>query len=222
MDNQCEGIDWDYLRPWWRIQDALWEEEEEAGNHPVWEQRRIGDRFTWTIEFSIRGITCKPKVPDFVLEHCHFRLSKKTDDGSGEGNTGLSWYDLRCAPLKAPVLKFQYTHGGPHYGSLVPIPSDRHEDFVGSWRTLVLQRTDRLTLLELQKMDPSDRPVNYNVIYGEYAALVKKPNRKLDFRVSKIKKPKGWRHVDEDIPRWYHAWEKKTDQSTQKSVTYLS
>lgn len=243
-----------------KIQDALWDEER-TRNHPIREQRRIGDRFTWTIDLPTRGITCRSKVPDSVLQHCHFMLRKimdldfakpntdndrddgrsggYDDEGDDEGgdkgddssngvsddsadydarddyigwpyeSTGIGWYELRCQPLEAQVLKYQYTHGSLYMSQRhSPSKKVRDEDN-SSWRHLVVQRTNRLTLLELQKMGLDDRPKKFAEVFRKYVRVVKRPERQVDDMLPAIKKSEEWVYIDEDIPKWYRAWEKE-------------
>lgn len=225
--------DWEFASGT-KIQDVLWDEEG-TRTQPIQRQRRIGDRFAWIIDFPTHSIMCKPKVPDFVLEHCNFMLietldfSKPSRDDGGNsesddsddsdddvswpyGSTGLGWYELRCEPLIAQVLKYQYTHGS-HYISpgCRPRKEIREEDDWG-WRQVVMQRTNKLTLLELLKMDRSDRPENFHKIFKKYSNAVKSANRNSYVKLPPIEKPEQWLYVDEDIPRWYRAWEKEYEE----------
>ncbi|KAL8928614.1 MAG: hypothetical protein Q9208_001848 [Pyrenodesmia sp. 3 TL-2023] len=225
-----EYSDWEYASGM-KLQDLLWDEEG-INTQPIQRQRRIGDRFSWIIDFPTLGITCKPKVPDFVLEHCNFMLIETVDfskpsrddgdDGGSDdsdddvswpyGSTGLGWYELKCEPLIAQVLKYQYTHGSHYISPGCRPPKDIREEDDWGWRQVVMQRTSKLTLLELLKIDGSDRPENFRKIFKKYSDAVKRVHRSNHIKLPSIEKPKQWLYVDEDIPKWYRAWEKEYDK----------
>ena len=89
-----------------RIQGSLWKEDDVA-KHPIRQQRRVGDRFTWTIHFSTHNISCNPKTPDFVLEHSHFSLYVR--DASRQPT--VNNFSICPNTLRSQTLRYQYTHG---------------------------------------------------------------------------------------------------------------
>ena len=171
----------------WKVQDILWPEEI-LRRTPVRTCRRIGDTFTWQIDLPINGIACTPSVPDFVLEHCQFQMYLCSHEQSG-----LDYYKIHANAFKTNVLKYEYTYGTPQ--------SVRFDKHTGSWRNTVLSRSNQLALLELQLLDPNDRPNNYLEILW---VLKRKDGSKSI--VSPMPLPLTYR--DEEIPSWYRNWEK--------------
>ena len=146
-------------------------------NHPMREHRRVGDKYTWIIPLNISDVE-RAKIPDYVLEYAGFAV--KTPEGFPQSTDDrpYSHYHIGCHRFAAHVLQYEYTYG--------------------TWAKFVGERTDRLISLELSKLKVADRP-------SEYAALMATPENYLYDR--KFDKPSTWNYWDEEIPRWYRAWE---------------
>lgn len=55
-----------------------------------------------------------------------------------------------------------------------------------------------MTRLELRKLSPEERPMNYEQILQ--ATTENRGHREV------YEKPKTWTYWDSEIPRWYNAW----------------
>ncbi|KAL9597159.1 MAG: hypothetical protein Q9219_005325 [cf. Caloplaca sp. 3 TL-2023] len=176
----------------WKLADVP-PSEEPITDSSFSQHRRVGDRFTWTIDLPIPGTSIEPKVPDFVLEHSQFALYP-----CREKTARLDYYDLQANSLTAESLKYQYTHGVHR-----SLPYDENGR---SWRDFVVQRTTRLTLLELLALDPEDRPTNYEAIIANPRSLYN------SLTLAGFRKPATWRYIDEQIPTWYRAWEEQLNR----------
>ncbi|KAL8922951.1 MAG: hypothetical protein Q9208_004913 [Pyrenodesmia sp. 3 TL-2023] len=177
----------------WKAQDAAWPEDKVA-KRAIQQDRRVGDRFTWTIELPTKGITPLPRTPDFVLEYSHFGLYEEVDD-----QTSLKYYNVHASPLGAPILEHQFTHGACQE----ELVTSRRR----SWRSYVLERITKLTMLELSLLQPGEQPSNYADVLQYWRYLVKCSEYRPKPSMADFSKPDRWAYRDEEIPAWYHAWE---------------
>ncbi len=171
-----------------RIQDSLWDEDD-VTKHPIRQQRRVGDRFTWTIHFSTHNISCNPKTPDFVLEHSHFSLY--LPDANRQPT--VNYFSICANALRSQTLRYQYTHG-----THLRVP---HADRGLHWSNFIYRRTGGQTRLQLELIKLQDRPLNYE-------ELIASSNLMDDDILITWNKPDSWTYWDNDLPEWYRVWER--------------
>ena len=177
-----------YGRRGWKIEEIMWPEDARS-NHPIRRFRRLGDSFSWVIPFDNTKVKC-PSTPDYVLDLASFEIGgtgqtypRLDSSVSGDVEHSSSRYYTICAPVfVSKILKYKYLFGDPSQC-----------DFIG-------QRVDRLTLLELRKLDPAARP-------REYDGLLQMPYR-LHQELERFEPPDTWSYYDDDYPKWHQAWEK--------------
>ncbi|KAL8976048.1 MAG: hypothetical protein Q9205_007875, partial [Flavoplaca limonia] len=169
-----------YTQRGWTIQQSLRPGDPRA-NHPIRENRRIADKFTWLIPLDVRKVKSS-KTPDAVLEYSTFgfRISRyrRWDPFIEEGNFS---YMIAALLYPCDALRYKYTYS------------------LTDWRAFMIYEATRLTRLELGKLKPSQRPPQYDrLLYGKSSKLGHKS----------IENPECWTYWDPEIPTWYHAWEK--------------
>ncbi|KAL8683009.1 MAG: hypothetical protein Q9186_001004 [Xanthomendoza sp. 1 TL-2023] len=74
-----------------------------------------------------------------------------------------------------------------------------------SWCEFLDERVDDLTKFELLTLKPGDRPTNYEEL------LTMSPGDPY----ATFTTPDTWTHWDDEVPRWYKAWEKKEERAKQ-------
>jgi hypothetical protein len=121
-----------YLRRGWRTQELLWPEEV-SPKHPVQQHRRVGDRYTWILPFNTDGIVSKHK-PDYVIEHSSFEIEEDSRPNPVE-----RYYNIQAPIFRSCVTQYEYTYSS-------------------DWCEFLGERLDRLTWLELWKLESSERP----------------------------------------------------------------
>ncbi|KAL8716933.1 MAG: hypothetical protein Q9181_008377, partial [Wetmoreana brouardii] len=109
-------------------------------------------------------------------------------------DTSLDHYKTRASVLKSEVLRYQYT-----YGKALDKASE------SGWDHLVDNRTGRPTLLALRQLHPSNRPTDYDDIPTD----AKRVNERT---LTRFSKPESWRYWDNELPKWYQAWELRQQQ----------
>ncbi|KAL9627261.1 MAG: hypothetical protein Q9204_006697 [Flavoplaca sp. TL-2023a] len=169
-----------YTQRGWTIQQSMRPEDPRA-NHPIRENRRIGDQFTWQIPLDVRKVKSS-KTPDAVLEYSNFgfRISRYRhwDPFIEDGNFS---YIIAAFLYPCDALRYKYTYS------------------LTDWRAFMINEATRLTMLELRKLKPSQRPPHYDrLVYGKSS----------QFGHKSIEKPESWTYWDSEIPNWYYAWEK--------------
>ena len=177
-----------YGRRGWKFQDIMWPEDQHR-NDPFREVRRVGDKFTWTLPFNTKGIE-RPETPDSVLEYAVFSVSKTHPDGEGESTR----YSISIKEFNACTLKYKHTFA-------------RFKKNYQSWESFLCERMDRLTLIELHKLDPVDRSDIWQSCIERPVCLYLR-NRRWPV------KPATWVYSDDEIPKWYKYWEEVITKKT--------
>ena len=168
----------------WLVQGVMWPEDT-SRNDPIRTRMRIGDHYTWTIPLNTEGVESS-KTPDYVLEHscCEMDLSMSYNDYEEYDTTkeDVRHYNLGSSRLESKVLKHTYLYG-----------ESAMKDFF-------MRRLHSFVILELHKLDPAQRPTQYDEILrnrGNVDALLEGFNR-----------PGSWTYRDDQIPTWYKAFER--------------
>ncbi len=190
----------EYTQQGWKLEELMWPEEKRL-NHPIRHTRRVGDRFTWTIPLNTEGVTGS-KTPDYVLEHACFGTSVNGDDGSDADLSNLfyntppdsslsdhervSHYTITARKIIAKTLKYAYT-----------CSNTRMRDYIRL-------RVDRTTLMELRKIGLQD--------FDEYVA----DPHNIHKRIENIERPATWTYWDDELPKWYKAWEQAETKRVEK------
>ncbi|KAK6519736.1 hypothetical protein TWF506_000035 [Arthrobotrys conoides] len=149
--------------------------------------RRVGDKFTWVIEFDNHGIPA-PAVPQHVIESTCFRLSVTPDPTifmNRQPNYTNARYRLSCSGFYSSVLKYHYTFG------------------CSAWRAYIGARVDALTKIELYKLPLKDR--------ASLDLTIKKDFYKLEGR---FQKPARWKYFDHLVREWWDDWVKDNNTSS--------
>ncbi|KAK6348719.1 hypothetical protein TWF718_006506 [Orbilia javanica] len=148
--------------------------------------RRVGDKFTWVINFDNDGIP-DPAIPQYVIESTCYRLSVTPDPTifmNRQPNYTNARYRLSCSGFYSSVLKYHYTFG------------------CSAWRAYIGARVDALTKIELYKLPLKDR--------ANLDLTIKKDFYKLEGR---FQKPDRWKYFDHLIREWWDDWVKDNDTS---------
>ena len=171
----------------WHVQSVTFPEEERR-NHPVRQRRHIGDRYTWTIPFDTRKVKGST-TPDYVLEHAYFKiylpggLGRRHYDEESESERHC--YPLRMRGLESSVLKHTYFY------------------CEGNMRVFLQDRLYSLTNSQLRKLDPAQRPTNYDEVLSHCYY------HNFDKALERFKPPASWTYYDDQIPAWYKEFEKR-------------
>lgn len=178
----------------WSVQGVMWPEEKRR-NHPVRERRRVADRYTWTIPFDTRKVESS-KTPDYVLEHSCFKMDLSMSYDNEEPyipkQEDVRKYTISAYSLESKVLKHAYI-----YGDLRAM-------------SFIFRRLHSSTVLELRKLDPAQRPTNYDQILGNLGDI--------DNALGDFDRPASWTYRDDDLPEWYKAFEKYESGRIELSV----
>ena len=178
----------------WRAQGVMWPEDN-CDNHPIREYRRVGDRYSWMIPFDTRKVEWS-QTPDYVLESACFKMDLSTSYSNNclynFDTEDVRHYGVEAYTLKSPVLKHAYVVG---------------DDLMAGF---LERRLHAATVLELRKLDPSQRPTNYDAILrslGSVGELL------LGFQP-----PASWTYRDYEMPRWYRAFEKYNSEAIWPTI----
>ena len=167
------------------VQGVLWPEDKRR-NHPIRERRRVGDRYTWSIPFDTRKVQTS-KTPDYVLEYACFEciaIGGEYDDNEPYRDIGgeVRHYYLGMDTLESKVLKYSYTL----------------RDF--DMRAFFNARLHASTILELHKLNAAERPAGWEQI-------LLNPSHTINLALRGFDPPPSWTYRDDEIPKWYKAWE---------------
>ena len=176
VNDHIAGLLNKYCKRGWKHQSTAWPEEEQRENHPMRSSRRVGDRYTWKISLGTSNVT-RSQIPDDVIEYSSFSCDET------RSNTTLGQeaaYIVHADYLNAQTLRYRYLWGS------------------WNWMTWLVLRTDKLTLLEVAKLNPSDRP---------------DPVFQRPLHTTQINKPDTWTYWDSEISKWYHQWEVEAKKS---------
>lgn len=162
----------------WATQDILWEEDR-SPSHEIRKHRYTGDRHTWVIPFK----NSPAFHPDRNMSMNHFSISKFIN--------GLSaYYKITANVFGACVLFDRYTYPG----------SGVAMEF---WVNVVAKRLDRLTFIELFKLQPEARPA------GLASADVVRHLRGLYRFEDEVAWPEEMTYFDAELVKWWGAWERE-------------
>ncbi|KAK6519227.1 hypothetical protein TWF281_003063 [Arthrobotrys megalospora] len=172
------------------FQPVIWNSSPLPYTQEITSPRRVGDKFTWIIDFDNEGIP-PPTVPQHVVESTCFRLSVTPDPNifmSRQPNYTNSRYRLSCSGFYSSVLRYHYTFG------------------CSAWRAYIGARVDALTKIELYKLPAKDR-VGLDL-------TIKKDFYKLEGR---FQKPARWKYYDHLVREWWDDWVKDNDANFRAS-----
>lgn len=160
--------------------------EDDRHNHPIRSPRRVGDKYSWIIEFDVSKVEDSP-IPDSVLEYSTFFLArnhrgKKDAEELTEPLFADNYYTVQGDACTSDCLRHTY------------VMSDQ----LRWW--LILNKVPRKKIQQsLQKLEPSARPHNY-----DEAVEWLKENSKLP---ADFVQPDTWTYWDAEWPSWYKRWE---------------
>ena len=172
------------------VQGVMWPEDNRR-NHPIRRRRRIDDRYTWTIPLDTRKVQTS-KTPDCILEYACFEMSglatdynnnEYYDDEDGE----VRHYFIEMEMLISKVLKYSYAYSG------------------GKMSEFFKARLHSSLILELHKLNAAERPTNY-------CQILRNPSN-INLDLMNFNPPTTWTYRDNDIPKWYKAFEKHKPES---------
>lgn len=189
-----------YSERGWQVQDPELEEDN-GRNHPFRQRRRIGDRYTWTIPFNTDKVKCST-IPDYVLEHSYFSIDRMEDqpghcglerDHGSTGDATHVYYPCLAA-LSSKVLRHVYT-----------LPEDGMIDSMRS-------RLRESTFSELSKLDPAQRPNNYDDIASDCSNI--------DEVLKGFDPPASWTYHDDEMPIWCKEYEERNPEPNSPSKEF--
>lgn len=166
----------------WRLQDIQWPEEMKQ-DRSLGPLRRIGDKYTWCIAFDTDGVDRSP-TPDYILESSTFGIENYCQPGTLQG-----CYRFSAELVRSCILKYEHVVGGdyPHH-------------FRSTWPRLLHDRLNRLTRVELLRLEHSHRPAAYH-------DLMRGAARHDEIDGDILEKPLAWSYYDGDILKWFRFWD---------------
>ena len=179
------------LRKWgtrgWEFDQTLWPEEE-TDTHSFQPRRRVGDRYTWKISFDRANFDCSQGIAadDDGIQNNVFEMNqRKATSDDAEGIIPHYKINIDQSSLRSSVLRHEYV-----------APK--------SWKDFLAARLNRATRMQIvTKLDPVDWPEGvmdidgFNRVHGIGFTF-------WDLRY--LNRAKNWRYHDEDMGRWYDAW----------------
>lgn len=203
------------LRKWaargWEFDQTLWPEEETCF-HSIQRRRRVGDRHTWKISFDISNFESlhMESPEDHGMRNNVFQMEKR------RASIGDSWHtspavphyeiDIGCSSFRSSVLRHKY---------VAPV---RWMEFAGS-------RLDRAAYMQfVTKIEPGRWPEGTRSLLeptreemrsrlsrglhdaGWISGSADGPANSLTTKSRYFDRPENWRYYDEDMTRWYDAW----------------
>ena len=181
LDDFYKSVVQKYTERGWKTLELMWPEDKKD-NHPIRRYRRVGDRFSWVIQFDTREITWSQN-PDFVLEHACFGI-KNYEDYYGRVSAQRSYYFLEAPLFVSHALRYRYTY--------------QYE--WSDWVQFLGERSDRMTLLALRKTRSQQQ-------LPGYVELLHRISSGDAGSSDNLQKPLMWTYWDSEIPGWYEAWE---------------
>ncbi|KAF2822721.1 hypothetical protein CC86DRAFT_410299 [Ophiobolus disseminans] len=147
---------------------------------PVLRLRPVTDQNTWTITLNIDGVT-PPTVPDAVIESTTFEIHAGDQQ---ERPVCYQTVSVTCS-LNHPVLKYRYLTADQcmNDDELLTTYSDSI--------TMLDNRLEEATAVELSKMKPEYRPLEYVRFVSSYMAAS-------DLRRSSTQ-PANWKYYDDQV-----------------------
>jgi hypothetical protein len=167
--------------------------------------RRIGDKHTWILNLDVAGVTV-PDTPDAVLESTMFEVRRLPEPfvmTYGKNKERYPRHELNYQQLRHPVLKHQYLAPSPDGRQLDGKQSSLHRKM-----KILIEKLDRWTLGELEKIPDADRPLEYwHLQYGD------RPGGALRYRFAL---PAAWTFYDDEVlEELKDAWEKRDEVSVE-------
>lgn len=176
----------DYSRYGWKTQDVQWDEDEER-DHSFVPERRVGDKHSWTIAFDTTEVSWSP-TPGFVLEHAVFSIEMNKLNRTGLCN--YYGYKISTGNRATAFLRYKYAIPG------IQASGAHHV----SWKAFLNERLNRLAPIEISKLPPAARPIQFNqILNGEIPHC--------DINPTSFTKSDDWVYWDDQIPSWYKVWE---------------
>jgi hypothetical protein len=172
--------------------------------------RRIGDKFTWTINLNTEGISPTSCVPDNVLQSSTFRIALPFRSSPFE--MPVSYYTMMVRSLTAPTIKYSYTYATSHDKDQY----NREHNFMEysnsiSWLNL---RIHEATMVEITKMKTQDRPAIYAQIFALGVNI-----SSVDWNAVDIQKPATWKHYDDELLKQLHAvWMARVERDDKEAA----
>ena len=162
------------------VQGVMWPEDNRR-NHPIRRRRRIDDRYTWKIPFDARNVQTST-TPDYVLEYACFEVLGLGTDFFDDEEGEVRNYIVSMEMLNSKVLKYSHAYG-----------DDEMLEFF-------MARLHAATVLEIHKLNAAERPPDY--------VHILKTSFNIDYDLRDFNPPTSWSYRDDDIPKWYKAFEK--------------
>ena len=186
--HQCDGITEQIARSdsqeGWLVQGVMWPEDKRR-NDPIRKRRRIGDHYTWTIPLNTKGVESS-KTPDYVLEYSYFQMDLSMNYDTYERydakKEDVRHYKISVSRIESKVLKHTYLYGQ------------------SSMKDFLMRRLHSFVILELRKLDPAQRPTQYDHILRNRGNI--------DTLLDGFNRPASWTYRDDQIPTWYKAFER--------------
>ncbi|KAF1809576.1 hypothetical protein P152DRAFT_441373 [Eremomyces bilateralis CBS 781.70] len=173
----------------WTTRDIIWPElAADAQSHEISGYRRVGDQSTLVILLHTYNVQ-KASTPDSVTEYAQFEVSTNSVPPFFEQDR-LPNTQIQLQRLVSPALRYEYTFGK------------------SSWHDFVSKRLQRWAWVELYKLEPGKRPLQFTDGIPHYFNI----SFLQDFQT-----PETWDYADDQIPAWYLEWEQITiDRSDRK------
>ncbi|PVH84600.1 hypothetical protein DL98DRAFT_611435 [Cadophora sp. DSE1049] len=172
-----------YTARGWKPLGAMLNPEPNSGSIRPNGIRRIGDSKSWKLSLDVADII-SPSIPDFVIEHSYFYMSK----------FGMAYYTCDAAEYSNDALKYKYT-------GLVG-----HTSHCTFWR-FVGHRLRIVTVAELLKLNPEQTP---EIAALPALSEMMTPKYPMKTFMGRIQKPESWSYIDSQIPHWSKGWEAKS------------
>ena len=199
----------DYLRDLTRdvIQTRLLHRYDKYTNL-ITRPRRVGDKYTYTIELDATGIDCSTvAIPQTVVECSTFKIKFWSWDRN-DTQGSVSRYAMSVIGVDSAVLKQSYVvlheDEKDQFEPDQPAPSRLFKKTIH-----VVCQVRGLTKLELAKLPESDRPIEYNNIMNQ--------RFREDFEWKGTKVPETWSYYDDDFMKQLKKlWRKHERDEAEK------
>jgi hypothetical protein len=190
-----------------RVKGLHWSAQHDDSNVPqaLTRYRRIGDKFTWTLDLDTTGITPSSCIPTKVLESNTYRLALPF----GLGCIPVHHYTMMTSSIVHPVLEYAYLHADYHHREDRKYVSPAYGRQISGLK----ERLDDALMLEMTNMKEEDRPREYDdvVVRGTYRGHV-------DWDKVEIVKGETWKYWDGDVLEWLEqAWKRQEEVDDGKS-----
>ncbi|KAJ8109059.1 hypothetical protein OPT61_g7731 [Boeremia exigua] len=190
----------------WRQRDDLTETQNNHGTNEllqdkdadeygeIFRRRRIGDKHTWVMKLDTQGVDV-PNIPTDVLESTTFRLRipRRLDQTQHVAHYKIEFHCI----IRHPVLRYQYVTLKERYETnenqtTIDDTEGRVSVSYYSQKCQELSnRLDELTMIELTKIPPDQRPAQYAEVAADIRTAMKTRN--------KFVLPETWTFYDSDV-----------------------